>query len=546
MDGALALFGNVAYEAQQLTEDSWSRLSGHPEMLRRIFVHCMPSWLPTDKPIGDVPFILMQVCRQWKEIALATPQLWSHFRIDVAPTFSDAQFVGFKRALSLWLEYSGTEPLVFALVKQGDTTEQQWPLLRELYLMLRGHEKRWSKALFQVPARVLRARARDVEICSTTLQELELVFGERTAESQWDTGVLPFSLLQCTRLQKIAAQGNQILFLDRLSPSVEELDLRDFHLSVQQLRPEECPGGRESIYYVPCNVHTLVCRNVRLDFLLLACFHIAFPKLRTLAIGYVNHCIPMQQEFARLHERPVEGRFVWLSLLESLSLKIHIWVLLDHLVAPRLRGLEIAEERPEAERADAAWWMLSSRRIIEFIQRNHCALTTLNLKSCSIDEESLLEILRYMPDLVYLDVHLAEHPLSDTFLFKLSLNQPGRVRDVGERILHDECNLCPLLKRLYVAPAVTTTHRFTFPFLTQLVFSRHFHTRAPPPPYAVSVYGLGLSLAYEDEGPRCRCAWEELALPILDVECEELWMKAGYAEETRIWSTTHAQSYCAV
>lgn len=545
MDGVLGLLRNAANEAQQLAFDPWSRLSGRPEILKRIFVHCMPSWLPTEKPVGDVPFILMHVCRQWKEIVLETPQLWSHFRIDVAPTFSNEQLVGYKNTLSLRLEYSGNEPLVFALIKQGETTEQQWLLLSELYVMLRERQGRWSKVLFQVPARVLRARAREVEICSRSLQELQLVFSERNAGSQWDTGVVPLLLLQCTSLKKVEAQGCQILFLDRLSPSVEELDLRDFYLSVQQLRPEECQG-RESIYYVPCNVHTLVCRNVRLHSLLLASFHIAFPKLKTLAIGYANHCIPSQSEFARLHERPVEGRFIWLSLLESLSLKVHIWVLLDHLVAPRLRGLEIAEERPETERADAAWWVLSSRRIIEFIQRNHCALTTLNLTACSIDEESLLEILRYTPDLVFLDVHLTEHPLSDTFLFELSLNQPGRVRDVGERILHDECNLCPLLKRLYVAPAVTTTHRFTFPFLTQLVFSRHFHTRAPPPPYAASVYGLGLSLAYEDEGPRCRCAWEELALPILDVECEELRMKAGYAEETRIWSTTHAQSYCAV
>ncbi|KAJ6448461.1 hypothetical protein C8R45DRAFT_850281 [Mycena sanguinolenta] len=57
-------------------------LSLPPEITSRIFVHCLPDGgvLPWDDHAA--PLVLARVCRQWKDIALSTCQLWSSLRIE--------------------------------------------------------------------------------------------------------------------------------------------------------------------------------------------------------------------------------------------------------------------------------------------------------------------------------------------------------------------------------------------------------------------------------------------------------------------------------
>ncbi|KAJ3812703.1 hypothetical protein EV368DRAFT_21449, partial [Lentinula lateritia] len=50
------------------------------ELVSEIFVHCLepvscPSYRLYDQSSG-MPFVLSQVCRQWRTVALSTPALW--------------------------------------------------------------------------------------------------------------------------------------------------------------------------------------------------------------------------------------------------------------------------------------------------------------------------------------------------------------------------------------------------------------------------------------------------------------------------------------
>ncbi|KAJ7081775.1 hypothetical protein B0H15DRAFT_735800, partial [Mycena belliarum] len=45
------------------------------EIVSEVFIHCLPD-NPFDRTIPVAAIVLGHVCRQWRAIALAVPQLW--------------------------------------------------------------------------------------------------------------------------------------------------------------------------------------------------------------------------------------------------------------------------------------------------------------------------------------------------------------------------------------------------------------------------------------------------------------------------------------
>ncbi|KAJ6562341.1 hypothetical protein B0H19DRAFT_95949 [Mycena capillaripes] len=82
-------------------------LSLPPEIMSLIFIHCLPESisLPQPSPL-KAPLLLAQICAQWREIAIGTPELWQSIGL------VDTRSVGI---FETWLARSGNLPLNFSL-----------------------------------------------------------------------------------------------------------------------------------------------------------------------------------------------------------------------------------------------------------------------------------------------------------------------------------------------------------------------------------------------------------------------------------------------
>ncbi|KAJ7143067.1 hypothetical protein C8R43DRAFT_1199574 [Mycena crocata] len=90
-----------------------------PEILSEIFIHCLSDDAFIRPDPTTAPLILCRICRQFKEIALTTPTLWSSLFMDLSRSEEvwgyelEAEYIGFCRRtpLSLYLtELEGTWP----------------------------------------------------------------------------------------------------------------------------------------------------------------------------------------------------------------------------------------------------------------------------------------------------------------------------------------------------------------------------------------------------------------------------------------------------
>ncbi|KAJ6450681.1 hypothetical protein C8R45DRAFT_1224048 [Mycena sanguinolenta] len=109
----------------RLKEIAYPILSLPPEITSRIFVECL---LPDDglSPLtARAPLLLMRVCRQWKDIALSTCQLWSSLRIDSLHTGSGEIMVpsGTLFLLQTWFSRAGACPL--SLIIDSDYSDDE-------------------------------------------------------------------------------------------------------------------------------------------------------------------------------------------------------------------------------------------------------------------------------------------------------------------------------------------------------------------------------------------------------------------------------------
>ncbi|KAJ7126806.1 hypothetical protein C8R44DRAFT_851290 [Mycena epipterygia] len=80
------------------------------ELTSEIFMHCAPS-TPRAPSSSDAPLLLARVCSQWRNIAIATPQLWSTFFLFADDPWTQAH----ESLLNCWLSRSRHDPLSISL-----------------------------------------------------------------------------------------------------------------------------------------------------------------------------------------------------------------------------------------------------------------------------------------------------------------------------------------------------------------------------------------------------------------------------------------------
>ncbi|KAJ3804735.1 hypothetical protein F5876DRAFT_82673 [Lentinula aff. lateritia] len=81
------------------------------ETLADIFVWCLPADRNATRSLKEAPLLLTTICRNWRQVALDTPRLWTSLHIFLPPHMSNIAVL--KRAIGVktWLQRSGSLPL---------------------------------------------------------------------------------------------------------------------------------------------------------------------------------------------------------------------------------------------------------------------------------------------------------------------------------------------------------------------------------------------------------------------------------------------------
>ncbi|KAJ7613133.1 hypothetical protein FB45DRAFT_273115 [Roridomyces roridus] len=87
------------------------------EISSEIFMQFLSSGYTPFIPLvgSESPPFLLQICRQWRNIALGTPALWSSFQVNLQRRNSESLRKQKLQRLELWLERSGSCPLSIGL-----------------------------------------------------------------------------------------------------------------------------------------------------------------------------------------------------------------------------------------------------------------------------------------------------------------------------------------------------------------------------------------------------------------------------------------------
>ncbi|KAJ6464197.1 hypothetical protein C8R47DRAFT_75071 [Mycena vitilis] len=112
------------------------------EIVSEIFTHFLPVYPKCPPLLGPLsPYLLCQICRKWRDIALTTPTLWRAISLSLGRT-------RFRRIsqkhdlLKAWLKLSGSCPLSIKLYNDYDDLGN--PKLRPFLRTIQHHRARWG------------------------------------------------------------------------------------------------------------------------------------------------------------------------------------------------------------------------------------------------------------------------------------------------------------------------------------------------------------------------------------------------------------------
>ena len=120
------------------------------EILAQIFWHCVPENrdLPRLMSSNSAPLLLCRVCPSWRQLALATPNIWTTVGIIIRT--QDADPSAFSHVINIWLERSGILPLTLYLVQHlgAGTRLDAYAHLKAILSVLYSHSSRWENVTF--------------------------------------------------------------------------------------------------------------------------------------------------------------------------------------------------------------------------------------------------------------------------------------------------------------------------------------------------------------------------------------------------------------
>jgi hypothetical protein len=318
------------------------------ETLTDIFLHCL-SFAPTYPLVipkaGYAPLLLCQICAYWRQVALATPELWASIQIGPGTVH--------RLLASLWLERSQRWPLTFYISSLRPVKNYT----KDILPMLLVNIDRWHCAYFGL----------DKSLCKLVLAVPRVLFPLSTATS------LVFDAVDCTNEQRA-----QLLSIPRLFPMLRQLYFFapfDHTSEFVPLPTTDLPCSRLTSIRLVCGLSLYQCSQI-----LYACQQAERCEL----LGIHTSPQPINQQNIILPKLEILA-------LESVPNSCDLGQLLGLLSCPAVRTLKV----------DQGKWRLSDSGmgpLKQFLTHLKHGLHELRLTNLNVPETELLECLR-MPAL---------------------------------------------------------------------------------------------------------------------------------------------------
>jgi len=123
-----------------------------PEIISHIFLqYCPPSEFVD---VYDSPLYLGAVCQKWRQLAWATPNLWTSLRIAPFEKY-ESNLDDLPQLIKEWLERSSTLPLTIVIEDHCDWLDICLRRNDEVINTLNKHSARWRDIHFEIPAKHL-------------------------------------------------------------------------------------------------------------------------------------------------------------------------------------------------------------------------------------------------------------------------------------------------------------------------------------------------------------------------------------------------------
>ncbi|KAJ6487126.1 hypothetical protein C8R47DRAFT_1127792 [Mycena vitilis] len=198
----------------KLAETMYPILSLPPELTARIFVQCLPAHGRVQPSPTAPPLLLAQICRDWREIALGTSEIWSS--VDVAFTRQDTTEAkeGAVFTIETWLSRAKGQPLSLTVRSQGHAIPS--PIISLICVaapQIHTLEVELSSYEFDI--------LKQKQVAFPGLQRLALVSKSRVAHESWAPSI---SIMQhASSLTNLTIDTTPISLL---SPSLTALEIR--------------------------------------------------------------------------------------------------------------------------------------------------------------------------------------------------------------------------------------------------------------------------------------------------------------------------------
>ncbi|KAF8186902.1 hypothetical protein K438DRAFT_1835241 [Mycena galopus ATCC 62051] len=123
-----------------------------PEITVQIFAHCLPHSISAPR-IDSAPLLFGRICRDWRTIALNSPELWTSLKIDR----------GIPVALSeTWLARAQGMPLSLEL-EASSFNDEEWDY-SEVLVVFKQHSRTWRDVTLDIPAEQMHLLGTDLPL----------------------------------------------------------------------------------------------------------------------------------------------------------------------------------------------------------------------------------------------------------------------------------------------------------------------------------------------------------------------------------------------